>query len=275
MNRTTKMRRQPVRVGVESLEGRPLLSGVAAIPPDVRSALIAAVRAGGGLSSRPINYDPAAVAAIVNALGGRGPGSEFVALIRRQVPNYGAILAGFIRGTRTEATTPGVAVRVPRFQGAFTGRKYDHLAPNVAGALLLRGGRTLELGAIMRGPFDEAVPAYVVFGIDRGAGRRIFAERPGITPDALVTITVNPHGAGAIGTVTDRTTGAVQPLDPSRILVRGSTLQVFVDSTLLPSKGLPPNRYRFALWTQDRPGNDVTSVGDFLPDSMIPIGVQR
>jgi len=44
----------------------------------------------------------------------------------------------------------------------------------------------------------------------------------------------------------------------------------------LPSKGWPLQKYRFAFWTQTEPGNNISTVASFAPESsMIPIGVLK
>jgi hypothetical protein len=274
MNRYRARSKRPIslRPICETLEGRALLSAIN-LPSGLGTALIGGI----GRNLGGIKTDPAGVAAVTSALRG-GPGSEFVTLIRRQVPNIGALVRRFATGATTATSVPGAAVQIPRFQDQFTGRHYDHLATTVAGAVLLPGN-TLELGAIVRGPFDEPVPAYVVFGIDRGSGASLgpaFSARPGLTPDALVTITVAPFGKGGTGTITDLKTGAVTSIDPSRIQVNGATLRVFLDTAQLPSTGLPAAKYRFAMWTRSQLDGGIENVASFLPDtSMIPIGVNR
>jgi hypothetical protein len=227
------------------------------------------------LVEHSITTDPAGVAAVLAALRG-GAGSEFVKLARRQVPNLNAVIRGFISGKRSSFSTPGIAVKLPDFQELYSGPKYDHLAATLAGAILLKSHQ-IELGAIMRGPFDESVPAYVVFGLDRGAGGSMgprFSNRPGITPDLLVTIEVAPHGVSATGTITDLTTGGTTPIDPANIQIAGPTVRVFLGTGELPSKGLKISKYRFALWTQNSLGDEST-VASFLPEStMIRVGSQ-
>ena len=96
-----------------------------------------------------------------------------------------------------------------------------------------------------------------MFAFNRGAGSRLgptFASVPGITPDALVTLTVGPYGSSASGTITDLTTGASQPIAPSSIKIQGPVIRVYLNINQLPSKGWPVQKYRFAFWTQTAPG---------------------
>jgi hypothetical protein len=224
----------------------------------------------------PAAYDPAAAQAIMRAIMGTGPGAEFASVIRSQVRNLNSVVAGFLSGRITEFTTPGVAVRAPGWNSSFVpvAGRFDHLRLVAAGGLIMPD-KSLQLGVIVDGPFDEAVPAVVMFGIDRG-GRRapIFASRPGLTPDAVVIVVVGPYGQSASGAVVDLRTGAASSLDASRIRVEGPTVRAFVPLAQLPSAGQTAQRYRFTAWMQDRGGLDLAAVASFLPDAkMVQVGV--
>jgi hypothetical protein len=224
-----------------------------------------------------LQSDPAGYAAIVSALNG-GLGSEWVKLIRSEVHNLGSVIGGFVAGKYTSYSIPGLTVKTPNVQPEFTGQVYDQLLVTVAGASVLKKN-VLELGAIMRGPFHDPATSYYVFALNRGAGASLgptFASRPGITPDALVTLTVGPYGSSASGTITDLTSGTTQSIDPSSIRINGPVIRVFLNTSQFPSKGLPIQKYHFAFWTQTQPGTDISTVASFAPESsMIPIGVLK
>jgi hypothetical protein len=214
--------------------------------------------------------------AILTALNG-GAGSEFIKLIRHEVRNPLAIIARFSGPNPVQYTIPGLVAKTPNLQSQYTGIVHDGAALNLAGALLLKGN-VLELGAILRGPITGYPSTnYVVFAINRGAGAQLgpaFSSRPGITPDALVTVAIGPHAQSISATVTDLTTGAVQSISAHQMLVKGPVVRVYVNLSQLPSKGLPAKHYQFAAWTQDALARDIMNVGSFVPeDSMIPIGV--
>ncbi|MDG3002373.1 hypothetical protein [Paludisphaera mucosa] len=262
------------RITVESLEGRQLLSGLdQAIMQAVGSVAAQVQKA---VASKAVATNPAAASAIVSALGG-GVGSEWANLIRRQVRNPQSVVRQFIAGQTTYSTT-GITFRTPHEQSLFTGRPYDQLLPLAAGGAVFKNN-VMEFATILRGEFRDPDTSYYVFGVDRGAGGSLgprFAARPGITPDALVTITVGPYGSSATGEIRDLTDGSVQSIDASRIVIRGATLRVFLDTSQFPSRGAALNRYRFAMWTQTQPGTDIADVASFAPDtSMIPIAVLR
>ena len=224
-----------------------------------------------------IATDPAGIAAVMSALEG-GMGSEWVSLIRAGVKNPLAVIAGLETGNYTSYSISGLTAETPSVQPSFVGQPYDQLLATVAGAAVFKGN-VLELGAIMRGPFHDPATSYYVFALNRGAGASLgptFASLPGITPDALVTLTVGPYGQSATGTITDLTTHSTQAIPSSSIAIQGPVVRVFLNTTQLPSKGWPIQKYRFAFWTQTQPGDNLSNVASFAPAaSMIPIGVLK
>ncbi len=256
---------------VEFLEGRSLMSGLEPLASaGLRPAVI-------GQAHPTIATDPAGMAAIMSALEG-GMGSEWVKLMRAGVKNPLAVIAGFETGKYTSYSISGVTAETPSVQPAFVGQPYDQLLATVAGAAVFKGN-VLELGAIMRGPFHDPATSYYVFALNRGAGANLgptFASLPGITPDALVTLTVGPYGQSGTGTITDLTTHSTQAIPSSSIAIQGPVVRVFLNTTQLPSKGWPIQKYRFAFWTQTLPGDNLSNVASFAPkSSMIPIGVLK
>lgn len=257
-------------LAVLSLEGRTLQSGLHHAMPVAHPAII-------GHAHASFATNPAGVAAITSALSG-GMGSEWVKLIRSEVRNLGSVLAGFISGRITAYSIPGLVAQTPNVQPEFTGQPYDQLLPTLAGASVFKKN-VLELGAIMRGPFHDPATSYYVFALNRGAGSRlgpVFSGHAGVTPDAIVTLTVGPYGSSATGTITDLTTGAVSPISASSIRIRGPVIRAYLSTSSFPSMGLPLSKYRFAFWTQTQPGTDISTVASFAPaNSMTPIGVLK
>jgi hypothetical protein len=214
-------------------------------------------------------------AAILNAMFG-GEGHEFVTLAEKEVHNVLAVAAEFSSGSH-QYSVPGIVVKTPNLQSGYTGLPHDALALTIGGAILLKR-KEIELGAIARGPYTTTpFSTVVVFALNRGAGARLgplFPERPGITPDALVTVTVGAYGRNNSATITDLTTGTTVPLNPELIRVQGPTVRVLVSASQLPPEGFAPNHYQFAVYSQLAPNSDFASTGSFVPeDSMIPIGV--
>jgi hypothetical protein len=248
------------------------MSGLSyALPSVVHPVMIGHVHSSG------IKTSSAGSAAVLSAILG-GMGSEFIKLIQHEVKNLGSVLSSFMSGRLSQYSIPGLTVKTPTVQPQFTGQPYDQLLPTAAGALVLKGN-VVELGAIMRGPFHDPNTSYYVFALNRGAGGSLgptFAARPGITPDALVTLTVGPYGSSATGMITDLANHTTQTIAPSTIKLVGPTIRVFLNVSQFPSTGFPLQKYQFAFWTQTQPGNDITTVADFAPESsMIPIGVLK
>jgi hypothetical protein len=259
-------------LGFEPLEGRALMS-VAGVKPVHQP--IAAVLA--RLHEPKITDAAPGEAAFLNAIFG-GAGHEFVALAQKEVRNLIGVIAGFESGAISQYSIPGLAIKSPpNLQSGYTGLPHDAFALQAAGALFLKS-KKIELAAVVRGPFTTTPFATsIVFAINRGAGGRIgpaFANRPGITPDALVTVTVGPFGRNNSATITDLTTGSTVPIS-APILVAGPTVRILLPTSSLPSEGLPIQKYKFAVWTEAEPNASIQDVGSFIPeDSIIPIGVE-
>jgi hypothetical protein len=267
MNQPSIRRRRTFRV--ESLEGRALLSGAGVARPHGHEAAI--------LARPQISFNRAGETAILNALLG-GAGHEFVALALREVRNPLAVSKGFANHTITQFTVPGVVVKQINLQSGYAGLPHDILALNIGGAVALKH-KKIELGAIVRGPFTTTpFGTNIVFAINRGAGGRLgpyYPGRPGITPDALVTVSVGPNGKGNSASITDLTTGATQPINSPEISVKGPTVRILLNSSQFPSEGFKLKHYTFAVWTATQPNAPIQDVGSFVPeDSMIPIGIE-
>jgi hypothetical protein len=230
------------------------------------------------LHDAPRPDDAAALQAIENAISG-GAGSEFVKLIKREVHNPLPIILRFSGPQPYQYVIPGIVAKTPNWQPGYIGFPHDTLSGAVGGALYLKR-KKIELGVIVRGPFTTYPgTTYIVFAVNRGAGHNLgpyFPSRPGITPDALVTVTVGPYGQGNSATITDLTQGTTQPVVSPVISARGPTLRILLDSSQLPTPvGWPIKKYTFAVWTETEPFAPIQDVGSFLPEnSMVPIGVE-
>ena len=266
-------RHKPLRrPGFESLEGRAFLS-VAGLELPRREAAAILAR----VNIPNIGGSAAGKNAIINALLG-GAGNEFVKLAQKEVKNILAVVAEFGSPGSHQFTVPGIVVKTPDLQPGYTGLPHDVLFLNVGGAVLLKR-KQIELAVIARGPYTTTpFSSEVVFALNRGAGAGlgpIFPGRPGITPDALVTVTVGPDGQNNSATVTDLTTGTTVPLNPELIQVKGPVVRLLISANQLPPKGFVLNNYQFAVYSQLSLNADFASTGSFVPeDSMIPIGVE-
>ena len=264
--------------GLELLEGRELLSAMgASVDHGSKTTDLARYH------EAKFAYNPAGAAALLSAIEG-GAGHEFVTLIRKEVPNVGSVIAQFASGRINEKIIAGFVAQVSHANPLYTGPSLDRMFLTEAGAIELKGG-VIELGAINRGAFsDNSATSTVTFAINRGAGASLgasFASEPGVTPDALVTITVGPYGESYTGRITDLTTGVTQSISPSDIEVNGPTVRVLVSPSQLPSQGFKEKNYKFSAWTSivnydaiSYPP-DINSVGSFAPytGTMVKIGV--
>ena len=201
-----------------------------------------------------------------------------MALALKEIKNPLAVVAGFTDHKITQYTVPGLVVKQINLQSGYTGLPHDSFALNIGGAAVLKG-KKIELGAIVRGPFTTTPFATtVVFALNRGAGSRLgpyYPERPGITPDALVAVTVGPYGQNNSATFTDLTTGTTTPISSPVISVSGPTVRILLNTSQLPSEGFALKHYTFAVWTESQPNAPFQDVGSFVPeDSMIPIGME-
>jgi hypothetical protein len=264
-------RRVCTALQVESLEGKLLMSQMALERPHNEAAAVVAQR-----QLPKFSYPASGASAVMNAIFG-GAGHEFVTLALKEVHNVVGIASQFEAGTRTQFTAPGLVFKTANWQSGYTGFPHDPQSLTVAGAILLKR-KEIELGAIVRGPFvSYPGTTYVVFALNRGAGARlgpVFPERPGITPDALVTVTVRPYGINNSATLTDLTTGTTVPINVP-IQVAGPVVRLLVPTSMLPSEGLPISKYRFAVYNQLVANGTYAQTGSFAPeDSMVPIGVE-
>jgi hypothetical protein len=265
-------RKKNMNLGFEPLEQRALLSVAGSEPVHAKPTAIFA-----RLDERRITDSSIGETAILSTLVGGNPGHEFAALIEKEVKNLFGVIGKFESGL-SAYSIPGFTVKSPpNLQPGYTGLPHDSYALQAGGAILLKG-KKLEFGAIVRGPFTTTPFATdIVFAINRGAGARIgpaFASRPGITPDALVTVTVGPYGQGNSANLTDLTTGTTTPISVP-ISVAGPTVRILLNQSQLPSEGFSVKKYQFAIWTEGEANAPIQDVGSFIPEnSMIPIGVE-
>ena len=270
MSRSATTRRKPL--GFEPLEGRPLLSVTGLNPLHEAGAAILGREGGSSLS-----FSAAGERAVLSAMFG-GADPEFFNLALKEVKNPLRVASELGNRTITQYTVPGLVVKQINLQSGYTGLPHDVLALKIGGAVVLKN-RKIELGAIVRGPFTTTpFGSTIVFAINRGAGRRVgpyFPARPGITPDALVTVNLGPHGQNNSATITDLTTGTTQPINSPVISVAGPTVRILLDVSQLPSEGFALKHYTFAVWTAIMPNAPIQDVGSFVPeDSMSPIGIE-
>lgn len=270
MNRTANRRRAHAKPSLESLEARALLStGVHSISHSSVAALIARHN----LLSLPSGGP--GLPYILRAIEG-GAGYEWYALLKSE---QSQIVAQSFGGGHVEYRANGLVAEVPPYLlAAYRGRAHDRVAPMVAAATVLKNSQ-IELAAIMRGPFTNYNGTdYIVFGINRGAGTKLpppVPSEPWITPDAVVTVAVGPNGSTYSATLTDRTTGVTEAINPRNVQVAGPVVRVLLSAGQVPSKGLPITAYRFVMWSEAAPSATPSVLAGTEPrKQMLPIGVE-
>lgn len=267
-----RSRRRRFEPGVSVLEGRQLLSTAA---PNLESwlrsyagSIPSALRR---LPNIPTSPDGSGYQAILNALRG-GPGSEFVSLIRRYVPNPTAIARQFAFGQRTEFTIPGFAVRTPKLLDSYTGPRLDQFNPTASGLVRQRTGEIVA-GAIMRGPIDLPLEVRYVWGFDRGIGqaRPVFGGQADPRVDSLLTVIRSADGSTS-ARFTDLATDQATILSGVVIQIEGPTVRARLSPSTSAALGLNGSQVRYAFWTEGGTSEGRAAVGQFIPGSTIPIG---
>ena len=125
-------------------------------------------------------------------------------------------------------------------------------------------GSTFHIAATENGDIASFPTGRFVIGFNRGAATSNFAAigLPNIVFDAVITL--NSNGVVGGRDLVSNTPIAV-PANAATIL--GSTFQIDVPASLLPSQGLLPAQYGVNLWPRDTavPMGD-TQIADFAPD---------
>ena len=117
-------------------------------------------------------------------------------LAQKEVPNILGVAALFSSGSH-QVTVPGLVVKTPNWQSQFTAAKHDVLSLNIGGGYPVEREKDRAGRYCSRAVLDQPVHKPGRLRDQSGRGARlgpVFPERPQITPDALVTVTVGPDG---------------------------------------------------------------------------------
>ena len=146
------------------------------------------------------------------------------------------------------------------FLPTFAGTPNPDLDALSASAIL--DGSTLILSGTVAGPVEAN--AKYVFGINRGAGIANFASigNPDVIFDSVVTLT----GSGVTGG-TDLVTKTNFALPVGAATISGSSFQIDLPVSLLPSEGLDVSQFGVNLWPVDPTVIGPTNISDFAPDN--------
>lgn len=146
------------------------------------------------------------------------------------------------------------------FLPTFAGTRNADLDVLSASAVL--NGSNIILSGTVAGPVGAN--ALYVFGIDRGVGNVNFANiaNPLVVFDSVVTLT----GSG-VTAVVDRVSGAKFALPAGAATISGSSFQIDLPVSLLPSEGFDVANWAANLWSEDPAVAGPTNIADFAPDN--------
>lgn len=153
----------------------------------------------------------------------------------------------------------------PHFYEFYTGPKRAELNAVRASAKLSRH-HVFTFTGTNQGRINQG-PATYVWGIDRSGNLNPgpFTNRPNIKFDAVVEVRLD-SSLHATASVIDLASGKATSLSSGAVHIRGRTISVSVDASLLPSTGLTPSNYRFNFWPEDGGPPVSSSVASFVPE---------
>jgi hypothetical protein len=138
----------------------------------------------------------------------------------------------------------GFAIKSPRLYPFYTGPKRGELNAAAAKAFLDGRGNAVLVGVVAgtinANPDTPDKSQFYVWEINRGltAPTGLIPGRPGITFDAVVTISITPDGT--TGYFQDLTTGAQTPLTADQIIVENDDVKAIIPAALLIPAGATP-----------------------------------
>ena len=128
-------------------------------------------------------------------------------------------------------------------------------------------GTTFDFAATVNGTIGQTAGAVYVWGINRGAGTARFGSiATGVLFDAVLI--VKPDGTGS---VRDFITSVSTALPASAVTINGTSIDVHVAASLLPTQGFAPGAYTTNFWPRTGLASN-SQIADFAPDnSMAPV----
>jgi len=128
-------------------------------------------------------------------------------------------------------------------------------------------GATFHIAATENGDIASFPTGRFVIGFNRGAATSNFSSigLPNIVFDSVITLNSNGVAGGR-----DLVTNTAITLPAGAATIVGSTFQIDVPASLLPSQGLLPAQYGVNLWPRDSavlPANSDPQIADFAPDT--------
>jgi len=126
-------------------------------------------------------------------------------------------------------------------------------------------GTTFHITAMENGDIASFPTGRFVIGFNRGAATSDFSSigLPNIVFDSVITLNSNGVAGGR-----DLVTNTAITLPAGAETILGSTFQIDVPASLLPSHGLLPEQYGVNLWPRDTAvAAGDTQIADFAPDA--------
>jgi hypothetical protein len=146
------------------------------------------------------------------------------------------------------------------FLPSFTGAHVGALELLEADVTFDAGADTFELHATTNGPIADSANAAYIFGFNRGGTANtpfVSIGEPGVSFNE--TVLLRSNGTGTVGT------SAVASV------VQGNDISATISAALLPSNGLAPADFTWALWSIDSSIAGLARNAEFLPDANIQV----
>src|SRR5215217_5842590 len=154
------------------------------------------------------------------------------------------------------------------FLATYTGPQNGDLDALALSVTFTSSGVTLS--STVNGTIGTTSGSAFIWGVDRGSGtdRLITSGPPAVGPaDLLLDAVVRLESGGGGRVMTFPTVGppVTTLLDPSTIVISGSTITTTIPFDVLFSTGFEPEDYTYAFWTRSALGSQEF-IADLAPD---------
>jgi hypothetical protein len=164
------------------------------------------------------------------------------------------------------------------FLATYTGPQNGDLDALALSVTFTSSGVTLS--STVNGTIGTTSGSAFIWGVDRGSGtdRLITSGPPAVGPaDLLLDAVVRLESGGGGRVMTFPAVGApvTTLLDPSTIIISGSTVTTTIPFAVLFSTGFAPEDYTYAFWTRSALGSqefiaDLAPDGGSIPAAPVP-----
>jgi PEP-CTERM motif len=155
------------------------------------------------------------------------------------------------------------------FLGTYTGPQNSDL--DALALLVTFTPEEVTLTATLNGTIGTTAGSAFIWGVDRGSGtdRLITSGPPAVGPADLLfdaVIRLESGGGGRVLTFPASGPPVTTLLDPSTVLISGSTISATIPFSLLPSTGFALEDYTYVFWTRSELGSQAF-IADLAPDA--------